>query len=115
MTLVERRHGMRSSEPWATPNLTPLASVLRRFNWIEQFVIPVAIAIMESQPVVIGLILLSQLFTGTTRPWPLEAYTVTLLIVALHWWALLVERLRQRGIPHQRVQLLQIVGLFVAC
>lgn len=70
---------------------------------------------MESQPVVIGLILLSQFFTGTTRPWPLEAYTVTLLIVALHWWALLVERLRQRGIPHQRVQLLRIVGLFVAC
>lgn len=70
---------------------------------------------METQPVVIGLMLLSQQLMGTTRPWPLEAYTVTLLFVALHWWALFVEKFRQRGVLYQRVQLLRIGGLLVAC
>ena len=69
---------------------------------------------METQPFVIALMLLSPSFTGTTQPWPLAAYTITLLFVALHWWALWVEHEQQRSLPPQRIQFLRLVGLLAA-
>lgn len=78
---------------------------------------------METQPTVLILSFISPPFTGTLRPWPLETYTVTLLLVGLHWWALYVNTFEQRGEQEERrvkrdssqqVRLLRLLGLGIA-
>lgn len=71
-------------------------------------------AVMETQPIAILLMFISPPFTGTIRPWPLETYMVTLLIVGLHWWALLTYALTPRYITVQQNTQFRVLGLIIA-
>lgn len=58
-----------------------------RSNWIEIFAVPIASAIMETQPIAIVLLILVPFFFGDGSPYP-DAADVTFLLLFLHWWSM---------------------------
>ena len=77
-------------------------------------IIPIAICLMEVQPIALTLILLSFTFSGVVNAWPLGEVSITLLLLGLRWWAMLVHALMRRGMSKEEGQPLQVLGLFVA-
>ena len=86
----------------------------RPFNWIEILIIPVAICLMEVQPIAFTLILISFPFSGVVNAWPLGEVTMTLLLLGLRWWAMLVYALMRHGMDKTEGQPLQVLGLIIA-
>ena len=75
---------------------------------------PVAASLMEAQPFVLGLLLGSLVFTGTSDTFPPVEGSLTLLVVSLYWWALLVRRVIEPRIGEQWATLLYLPGLVVS-
>lgn len=84
------------------------------FNWIEFFTVPVATGIMEAQPIALVLLFGALLFTGRSADAPLEMGSIFLLLLGLHWWAMMVKLVIPRGISEKRAKLLYLSGLLVA-
>jgi hypothetical protein len=84
------------------------------YNWIEFLAVPIATGIMEAQPIALVLLFGALLFTGRSADAPLGMGSIVLLLVGLHWWAMLVRRVLQRGTSEKRAKLLYLAGLPLA-
>ncbi len=69
---------------------------------------------METQPIVLALTFIAIAFLGSSAVLPLEAGSITLLLLGLHWWAKAVSALTQGRFYTTRARLLQLLGLFLA-
>jgi len=58
-----------------------------RSNWIEFFAVPMASAIMETQPIIIVLSLLVPFFFGGESLYP-DAASIMFSLLFLHWWSM---------------------------
>ena len=82
-------------------------------NWIELFAIPIVISIMETQPIAVGLLFAIWFLSQQSGTSPLDGWSLTLLLLGLHWWAMFVKHLAQ-GRDERLAQPLHLLGLFVA-
>jgi large-conductance mechanosensitive channel len=83
-------------------------------HWIEFIAVPVATSLMETQAVILILVVLSPLFQVASGSIPLGEVTVTCLLLGLQWWAMLVRRFWRRDAEDQRVGALHISSLLLA-
>jgi hypothetical protein len=94
--------------------MVPSAPAQRAFNWIDLLAIPLATAVMETQPIAILLLFISEFTTQEIQPWVLNAGIITLLVLGLQWWAMFVAFL----VRHQRYErygrILHLAGLVMA-
>jgi hypothetical protein len=84
------------------------------FDWIDLLVIPTAICVMETQPIVLVLTLFAVVLLGSSAVLPLEQATITLLLLGLHWWAKAVNGLAQSRFSTSKARLLQLSGLLIS-
>src|SRR6266700_5137381 len=110
----ERRSGMNSSELPGTKRTGLLGQARASFDWVELLAVPVAICVMETQPIVLVLAFGATAFLGDTNAVPLSEGSITLLLLGLHWWARAVSALTQGRSSRTRVRLLQLLGLCLA-
>src|SRR5947199_820294 len=107
----ERRSGMNSSEPSVATRTGLLGQARASFDCIELLVVPTAICVMETQPIVLALtFILTYIeitFQGSSAVLPLGAASITLLLLGLHWWAKAVSTLTQGRDSTTRARLLQ--------
>lgn len=83
-------------------------------SWVELFAIPIALSVMEAQPLALLLILVTQVFVGSNTT-TLGAGGITLLELGLMWWAMAVEYLTRRNIiTKNSTNTLLIAGWIVA-
>src|SRR5205807_3078599 len=107
----ERRSGMNSSELPGTKRTGPLGQARASFDWVELLAVPVAICVMETQPIVLVLAFGATAFLGDSNAVPLSEGSITLLLLGLHWWARAVSALRQGRL---RTMIARLLGLFLA-
>ncbi len=69
---------------------------------------------MEAQPIALVIIVAAQIFSSGTAGAPIGADGITLLELALLWWAMLMEYLTRRFGLQQRAFWLHIIGWLVA-
>ncbi|MGZ3623555.1 MAG: hypothetical protein ACXWPG_10695, partial [Ktedonobacteraceae bacterium] len=105
---------MNSSEPSVTKRTGPLGPARASFDWVELLVVPTAICVMETQPIVLALTLVAVALFGSSAVLPLGEGSITLLLLGLHWWAKAVSSLTQGRVYTTRARLLQLLGLFLA-
>jgi hypothetical protein len=105
---------MNSSEPSVTKRTGLLGQARASFDWIDLLVVPTAICVMETQPIVLALTLVAIALLGSSAVLPLGAGSITLLLLGLHWWAKAVSALTQGSFDTTRARLLQLLGLFLA-
>src|SRR5437667_5374986 len=110
----EKRSGMNSSKPSITKRTGLLGQARASFDWIELLVVPTAICVMETQPIVLALTFIAIALLGSSAVLPLGAGSITLLLLSLHWWAKAVSALTQGRFYTTRARLLQLLGLFLA-
>ena len=91
-----------------------IRSIQLPFDWIDVLAVPIATCIMETQPFAVVLLFMALLVTGNSASVPLDAVSITLLLLGLHWWALLVKYLVQRGVNEKLEGALQFLGLLLA-
>jgi hypothetical protein len=71
---------------------------------------------MEAQPIALALLFLPTLFLGIQLSTPLlDAGTIALILIGLHWWALLTRIIIRRSGDEHLIRPLQIQGLILAC
>lgn len=83
------------------------------FNWIELVAVPLAISLMESQPIILILLFAELLFTGRSDTLPLGEGDIVCLLLGSYWWVIFVIRVgpsRQRRIL---TPLLSLLGLLM--
>lgn len=86
----------------------------RASNWVERFALPIAISVMEAQPLSLIVAVLTLLFTRTLADMPLGVGEIALLELGLLWWAMFVEsRVRGAG-GNRKLARLHLVGWLVA-
>jgi heme/copper-type cytochrome/quinol oxidase subunit 2 len=71
---------------------------------------------MEAQPIALALFFIPILFLGTqiAAP-PLDQGTIALILVGLHWWALLTQSIVRHSGNEQLIKPLRVQGLILAC
>jgi hypothetical protein len=86
-------------------------------TWIERFALPLALSVMEAQPLALGIALISLMVTSTPTDAPVGAGGIALAALGLLWWAMFVEH-RLRPSTRERegtlLYLLGWLGAFVA-
>ncbi|HTI13064.1 MAG TPA: DUF4129 domain-containing protein [Dictyobacter sp.] len=88
---------MNSFRPSETASRVRSAQARLTSNWIELLVIPVAAALMETQPIALVLQILIPHFFGVTAVDQIpDATSIMLCMIGLHWWALWTRSLNQR-------------------
>src|SRR2546425_9029718 len=102
---------MNSSELPGTKSTGPLGQARASFDWIEFLAVPIALSVMETQPIALGLTFLALAFLQDSTAVPLDAESITLLLLGLHWWARAVSALRQDRL---RTMTARLLGLFLA-
>jgi hypothetical protein len=105
---------MNSSEPSVMKRTGLLGQARASFDWIELLVVPTAICVMETQPIVLALTFVAIALLGSSAVLPLGAASITLLLLGLHWWAKAVSNLTQGSFNTTRARLLQLLGLLLA-
>src|SRR5436309_14041019 len=101
----ERRSGMNSSELPGTKRAGLLGQARASFNWIELLAVPIALSVMETQPIALGLTFVAIDFVKDSTAVLLDAGSITLLLLGLHWWARAVSALTP---GRSRARLLQL-------
>src|SRR5689334_17912603 len=94
----EERNGMNSSgllEKEKTPSSVP-AQLLS--NWIEVFAIPIAAAIMETQPILLGLEVIGPRLLGQGDVQIPSGLSITLSLLIMQWWAMFLQARRGGGL-----------------
>jgi len=85
-----------------------------RSNWIEVVAVPIASAIMETQPIALGLLLLVPNVFGTGSAYP-DAASITFLLLFLHWWSMgTMYVFERRGASPGIFTFYDILGILVA-
>lgn len=84
------------------------------FSWIESIAIPVALSVMEAQPIALGVILVTSMFSAGTATPPVGAGVIAVLVLGLLWWAMVVEYLARRAGRTRRTIWLHSVSWGVA-
>ena len=77
--------------------------------------IPVAISIMETQPLALGLLCGAMLLVGEQASLPLDTGGMILLLLGGQWWVLLVRQGVRRGLPPLATVSAQALGVAAAC
>lgn len=90
------------------------ARARRPFSWVEYIAIPIALSVMEAQPLALALIVITQVLSAGTALSPLEAGGITLLELALLWWAMFTEHLARRAGKRRRTFWLHLISWIVA-
>src|SRR5437763_14586926 len=80
----ERKSGMNSSELLGTKRTGPLGQARAPFDWIELLIVPAAICVMETQPIVLVLVFGATVLLGNSNAVPLSEGSITLLLLGLH-------------------------------
>ncbi len=75
---------------------------------------PCAAALMEAQPLILVLWLISLVLTGQNTLLVLDPTTILLVLLGLHWWALGVRQFQQPGSSETRMNILHLEGLCLA-
>ncbi len=83
-------------------------------DWLEVAGFPCAAAVMEAQPVILVLWLTGLVLTGQNGLLVLDAATILLLLLGLHWWAMGVRQFQRPGSSETRIKILHLVGLCLA-
>jgi hypothetical protein len=88
----------------------------RASTWIERFALPLAVCVMEAQPLGIVVALGTLMVARTIAAAPLSAAGIALLALGLLWWAMCVEQhhLRQRVNATHAVTALHLAGWLAA-
>lgn len=81
----------------------------RPFTWVEAIALPVAVSVMEAQPLALVLSLGTVILTRSAMAVPLTASDLTLLALSLLWWGMIMEAGRQRR-ASQRILLAAQLG-----
>jgi hypothetical protein len=105
---------MNSSEPSVTKKAGWWEQVRPAFNWIEFLAIPIASSIMDTQPIALVLLWGAAAFAGENASPLLDMLSITLLILALQWWAMLMQHFVQRGLNEEWAKFLHPVGFCAA-
>ncbi len=102
---------MNSPEPPVTKRAGLLGQARVSFDWIDLLAIPIAICIMETQPLALLLTFGAITYVSDSTAAPLEEGSITLLLLGLHWWERAVS-----AIPQRRLSLMgaRLLGLFLA-
>ncbi len=90
-----------------------MIQALFTFNWIELVAVPLAVSLMEAQPIVLILLFAELLFTGKSNTFPLGESDIVFLLLGSYWWVMFVIRVgpsRQRRIL---TPLLSLLGLLI--
>jgi hypothetical protein len=66
---------------------------------------------METQPILLVLLLLVSLFGGENASPLLDPVSITLLLLGLHWLALLVRHFMRRGLSADWAEVVHVIGL----
>src|SRR5690349_5513950 len=113
-TPAERSDGVNSSEQSLLQKARPSVPARLLSNWIEVFAVPIVTSVMEAQPIIFLLALLSPLFTAGSLAMLLDEGSVIALVLGLQWWAMAVKYLTQHNPVAKRVYPLHLLGLFLA-
>lgn len=84
---------MNSSGVSATKRPTTSVEAPRASTWIERFAIPIAISVMEAQPIALVIALLTRMVGGTSATAPIGVGSIALVALGLLWWAMVVEHI----------------------
>jgi hypothetical protein len=105
---------VNSSEPSGTKRAGLLGQARASFDWIDLLAVPIALSVMETQPIALVLTFLAIAYLENSDAVPLGAESITLLLLGLHWWAKAVSALTQGRLSTTRARLLQLLGLLLA-
>ncbi len=94
--------------------LASIRSIQLPFDWIDVLAVPVATSIMETQPYAVVLLLFTLLITGNSSNVPLDAASITLLLLGLHWWTQLVKYMTRHSLNDKQAGAFQFFGLLLA-
>ncbi len=86
----------------------------RASNRVERFALPIAISVMEAQPLALIVVVLTLLFTRTLADMPLGAGEIALLELGLLWWAMFVESRVRRAGGDRKLARLHLAGWLLA-
>jgi hypothetical protein len=86
----------------------------RASNRVERFALPIAISVMEAQPLALIVAVLTLLFTRTLADMPLGAGEIALLELGLLWWAMFVESRVRRAGGDRKLARLHLAGWLLA-
>lgn len=89
---------------------------LPAFTWTESVALPIALSLMEAQPMAMFLALAALLVSGNRDAAPLNVGELTLLLLGLLWWAMALATLHARGRlrSSRLLAFLRLCGLLVA-
>jgi hypothetical protein len=79
-------------------------------TWLERYAIPIALSVMEAQPAVLIVLLLTLVTTSTLAVQLVSTGSVVLLALGLLWWAMLLEAVLRRTQRARLVGLLYVLG-----
>jgi hypothetical protein len=83
-------------------------------TWLERFALPIAISIMEAQPLALIIAVLSLMSTGTQANVFLVGGEIALMEVSLLWWAMIVESRGHHHATRDRTARLHLIGWLIA-
>ncbi|HEY6540183.1 MAG TPA: hypothetical protein VIZ18_04560, partial [Ktedonobacteraceae bacterium] len=67
-----------------------MLQALFTFNWIELVAVPLAVSLMEAQPIILMLLFADLLFTGKSDTIPLGESDIVFLLLGSCWWIMIV-------------------------
>jgi hypothetical protein len=105
---------MNSSAPLGTENRQTQVEARRASTWVERFALPIAISVMEAQPLALIIAVLTLVFTGSLAHTPLGAGEIALLDLGLLWWAMVVENRTRHLLTRTRAARLHLLGWLIA-
>ena len=90
-----------------------MLQVLFTFNWLELVAIPLAVSLMEAQPIVLMLLLANLFFTGRSDTIPLGESDIVFLLLGSYWWVMFVIRVGPSRQRRMLTPLLSLPGLLM--
>jgi hypothetical protein len=105
---------MNSSAPLGRENRQTQVEARRASTWVEQFALPIAISVMEAQPLALIIAVLTLVFTGSLTDMPLGVGEIVLLDLGLLWWTMLVENRTRHLLTRTRAARLHLLGWLLA-
>jgi hypothetical protein len=105
---------MNSLSPLEMENTKTRGEARPASTWLERFVLPIAISIMEAQPLALIIGVLSLMFTRPLADIPLVGGEIALLEAGLLWWAMIVENRSHPHATRHRAARLHLIGWLIA-
>lgn len=90
-----------------------MLQALFTFNWIELVAVPLAVSLMEAQPIVLVLLFADLLFSGKSDTIPLGEGDIVLLLLSSYWWIMFVKRVGPSRQKRILTPLLSLLGMVI--